>query len=518
MNQIKTIKNNAEEYHNKIMYIDFFVNHLVIIDLSSLKYDADIKFWHKILPFLYKNNFVLHITKITLDLFLSSRLDDTIVEQLIEKNNTKQFIEIYEQPVECSNEAEAIASFINKNISNINILLLSQDFSFVDNLLSIGLVSSKWYKLDIKRINKYGFFQDYYYESKDNLKTLNDFKLLSKEKYKEIAVTTNISDQILIIDNVPIESEIVFTDKKEPIKLNKQINKGGEGTVYDTQNGLVAKIYDKKALTLRKKNKIELMISKPIRYKGICYPRTILFNSDNQFIGYLMDKAEGRSIGGSFFIKDIFLKNYPDWNKKNILELCITIVEKIKYLHDRNILLGDINLGNILVKSSSEVFFVDTDSYQVEEFPCPVTSQQFTAPEMIGKDLKNTKRTKDNEYYAIAVLIFNLLMMGKFPYPISYENDEENDFMYPFFNYSNPRYKDTNVYARIWSYLPYYIKKSFYYTFKKGEKFHKHYSRINTDTWLFMLNKYLRSIDDMINTQKNKEYLDLFPNNLNIFH
>ena len=42
------------------------------------------------------------------------------------------------------------------------------------------------------------------------------------------------------------------------------------------------------------------------------------------------------------------------------------------YLHERNIIMGDINALNILVVSPTEVYFVDTDSYQIEEFPCPV--------------------------------------------------------------------------------------------------------------------------------------------------
>ena len=88
-----------------------------------------------------------------------------------------------------------------------------------------------------------------------------------------------------------------------------------------------------------------------------------------EFVGYMMPKAKGKELQKSIFIKPLFLKNFPNWKKRDTVELCITILEKIKYLHDRNIVMGDINPANILVVSPKEVYFVDTDSYQVEDFP-----------------------------------------------------------------------------------------------------------------------------------------------------
>lgn len=104
----------------------------------------------------------------------------------------------------------------------------------------------------------------------------------------------------------------------------------------------------------------------------------MIHNQQNEFVGYLMPRARGVEIGKSIFKKPLFEKKLPNWNRKNLAELCVSILEKIDYLHKRNIILGDINPANILVVSPKEVYFVDTDSYQIENFPCPVGTDNFT--------------------------------------------------------------------------------------------------------------------------------------------
>jgi DNA-binding helix-hairpin-helix protein with protein kinase domain len=58
----------------------------------------------------------------------------------------------------------------------------------------------------------------------------------------------------------------------------------------------------------------------------------------------------------------------------------LAILEKIKLLHENDIIIGDINPFNILIKDDKTVYFVDVDSYQVDNYPCPVGTVHFTAP------------------------------------------------------------------------------------------------------------------------------------------
>ena len=181
------------------------------------------------------------------------------------------------------------------------------------------------------------------------------------------------------------------------------------------------------------------MLSKKIECEGVCYPVAALYNSNKEFIGYMMPKAKGKELQKSIFIKPLFLKNFPNWKKRDTVELCITILEKIKYLHDRNIVMGDINPANILIVSPKEVYFVDTDSYQVEDFPCPVGTNNYTAPEIQRKHFSDFLRTMGNENFAVATLLFMIMLPGKPPYSQQGGEDPINniikmDFSYPLYN------------------------------------------------------------------------------------
>jgi len=91
------------------------------------------------------------------------------------------------------------------------------------------------------------------------------------------------------------------------------------------------------------------------------------------------------------------------------VQLAINILERISYLHRLNVLLGDINPLNILVKDENTIYFVDCDSYQIEGFPCAVGTVDFTAPEIQGVDFRTFLRAPEHELFAVATLLFMML-------------------------------------------------------------------------------------------------------------
>lgn len=241
----------------------------------------------------------------------------------------------------------------------------------------------------------------------------------------------------LNIHYVPKKGEYIYTDNKDTLLLVKEIGGGGEGTVYLTETGLVCKIYKKEKLTNLKKEKIKLMLSNKIEYDGICWPISIAYNKNGEFVGYLMKKASGKEIQKCLFIKMLLYKHFPNWTRKNLINVCINILDKIKFLHKYNIVIGDINPLNILIKSDTEIYFVDTDSFQVENYPCSVGTVHYTPPELQRKDYKTFLRTFENEYFAIATLIFMILLPGKPPFSKIGGSDpatniKNKDFSYPY--------------------------------------------------------------------------------------
>ncbi|MGN1119517.1 MAG: CFI-box-CTERM domain-containing protein, partial [Oscillospiraceae bacterium] len=261
--------------------------------------------------------------------------------------------------------------------------------------------------------------------------------------------------------------------------------------------------------------KIMLMLSKRIDCPGICYPVAEIYNSSKEFVGFLMPSAKGKELQRSIFIKPCFLKQFPGWKKRDTVRLCVTILEKIKYLHDRNIIMGDINPANILVVSPDEVYFVDTDSYQVEGFPCPVGTINYTAPEIQRKDFGTFLRSFGNENFAVATLLFMIMLPGKPPYSQQGGEDQATniikmDFSYPFGDNSNKKTPD-GPWRFIWSHLTYDIKEAFYTTFRKGEEHSTEKSRLSVDEWLSLFKYYLELLESGKYGEQDEMSEELFP-------
>ena len=83
-----------------------------------------------------------------------------------------------------------------------------------------------------------------------------------------------------------------------------------------------------------------------------------------------MDKASGRSLQLSVFQPQLFKSLFPNWTKIELTRLALTILKKIGLLHDHNILVGDLNPFNINVVNQNEIYFLDTDSFQIDNYPC----------------------------------------------------------------------------------------------------------------------------------------------------
>jgi tetratricopeptide (TPR) repeat protein len=293
----------------------------------------------------------------------------------------------------------------------------------------------------------------------------------------------------------------VYTAQQRPIRLVRQLGKpGGEGTVFLTDSHLACKIYNVSRPTVVTRQKLELMCSKPLVARGICWPQELVFDAEQRFAGYTMPLAQGVVLDDLLVteevpppgLKRLRLAAFPSWDRIALTTLVITMLEVLSHLHEANILLGDINPKNFLVKDERTVYLVDTDSYQVETYPCPVYMPPFLHPELVGQDLRFVLRTMKHEHFALATLIFRTLMLGVSPYAhkgggTPEENLLKQKFPYPGKNKDGSRRAGQGVpdggYGYIWSWMPSYVKAAFQGVFAEHEE-------IPTRQWLDLLKKY----------------------------
>jgi hypothetical protein len=292
---------------------------------------------------------------------------------------------------------------------------------------------------------------------------------------------------------IPKEGDSLSSGNSGTVRLVKIISAGGEGTIFDTDHtDRVCKIYHKDCLTSSRQKKIELMLSRKIVKEGICWPVDFVTNSAGQFVGYLMPRAKGKPMQHTMFVKPVLEKSFPTWSRIDLVDLCIAFLDKIAYLHSLNIIVGDINPLNVLITDqSNNIWFVDTDSFQIEGFPCPVGTVNYTAPEIQGINYAEFMRTREHELFAISTMLFMILHPGKPPYAQQgggdpAENIKKQNFAYPYGKDVSGKAPE-GPWQNIWANLPGKIKEAFWNTFKNNQ-------RIEVGDWKKLLELYRTEI------------------------
>lgn len=128
----------------------------------------------------------------------------------------------------------------------------------------------------------------------------------------------------------------------------------------------------------------------------------------------------------------------------------------VNKLHSKNIVIGDINQGNILVNNQAMIKLIDCDSYQVEYngkfYLCEVGIPEYTSPELQEKSFNGIQRTKNHDCFGLAVMIFKILMFGRHPYSgVGAPPEIENAIKQDCCCYGNYLKGTTSIYSHLFS-------------------------------------------------------------------
>lgn len=312
-------------------------------------------------------------------------------------------------------------------------------------------------------------------------------------------VTTSVKvDRSRIPSGLPVDTGSQLKGSNgSRLTLGPAIASGGEGRVFELlESNAVCKIYFDECLTRDRLAKIELMLTRKIDHPGICWPTEIVRDQQGNFRGYVMKRAAGKTLGHTLFLPHIFAANPASWTRRESTKLALSILDCIRFLHDMNILIGDINPQNILLDTANRVFFVDCDSFQIEGFPCPVGTINFTAPELQDRGFGDLLRSKEHELFAVATLLFMIFFPGKTPYCHSggadgAANIRSMEFPYATDWQNNPHSAPRGVWMYCWSHLSGKLKHLFLLAF---ERQHAGKPRVKLVQWIRALQEYAQDL------------------------
>lgn len=318
---------------------------------------------------------------------------------------------------------------------------------------------------------------------------------------KPFKLTTNqvsVRRSTAVPKRVPVTGEKVITKYNGIVLYLKEALMTDHISVTYATNyaDFFAKIYISSVLQIDMlENKAIRMLQEKIEISGVCWPIDILNDDNGYFIGILVPASRGVQLTRSVFNGAIGLSQFfPGWNKNDLCVLTMTILDKIHKMHNLGLLFGCINPASIYIVDTKEVYFVDTDCWQVEDYPALSRNQTFTPPEILRDNKSQLMYTIDQENYQIAVLTFMLMMPGKFPYAKRRNTDERDsiiDMAFPFsvgggMRRSRDAERPSGIWRIVWDHLPYQMCDGFYNTFHSDGKYARPGHRLKTIDWLKM--------------------------------
>lgn len=321
-----------------------------------------------------------------------------------------------------------------------------------------------------------------------------------------------------------------------PILLESEVNRGAEGAVYKIQSGeKCAKLFFGPSNCEMKIKKIELMCSKfgrlramdPLTLDHIGWPEKMLYNSSGEPVGYIMSFFNG-TIPFINFVSKNFDTLISGCDKTHQVTMAVNFSALIDFLHHNNVILCDINRGNVLIEPKEiQVYLVDLDSAQIADrnycYPSNVAVPEFLSPEHVYDDNFTFRRTKADDIWIMQMLLFRMLTPNAEPMLSSEDVEDDRDLirrgLYPY--QGGEHRAEAAIRGTAWhqivSRFPAYVKEMFWESFNgKGKFFSEKYvpavradlsrgipgspstGRRNARGWLKMMVRYQNDLSQMI--------------------
>src|SRR5262245_25620578 len=218
---------------------------------------------------------------------------------------------------------------------------------------------------------------------------------------------------------IPVQ---LFADGKL-VRLGDRLGKGGEGEVFALADGSgrAVKIYSIDD-TATREEKIAAMVRLRLAEQStlVAFPLAIVRDQRGKFAGFIMTLV--RDHKPLFELYSPGAKNFPDASYRFLVRAALNTARAVASVHNAGCIIGDINHSGVLISDKAIVALIDADSFQVVEGNRRhrVGVPEYTPPELQGLNLGSTLRTTNHDAFGLAIVVFQLLAMGRHPYVGAY--------------------------------------------------------------------------------------------------
>ena len=202
------------------------------------------------------------------------------------------------------------------------------------------------------------------------------------------------------------------------------LGKGGEGEVYELADhpGQVLKLYSE-PLSASKANKLQLMVNRFSEQMQTyaAWPTDLVRDKKGKPCGFVMKKLDKYVPLHMLFSPMDRKRIFPDKGYNFLVHVSRNIASAFHTLHAAGMVVGDVNEGNLLVNKQGMVAFIDCDSFQLSDgntyYYCEVGVPRYTPPELLRlTSFEDVVRTTNTDAFSMAILIFQLLFLGRHPF------------------------------------------------------------------------------------------------------
>jgi H/ACA ribonucleoprotein complex subunit 3 len=199
--------------------------------------------------------------------------------------------------------------------------------------------------------------------------------------------------------------------KQQQIQLDEKnsLGTGGEATVI-LHDKLAFKLYHTPSKERSEKLKDFLQLNAKLP-DNVAFPIDLVFDTRSKVIGFTMPVAN--KCKEVINLSNKKYRTQEQVTSNDIVKVFRHIKSTVDEIHSNNLIIGDFNDLNVLFNTHFLSVFIDVDSFQFGNYPCPVGTDQFIDPSLYGIDLsKKPCFTKETDWYSFAVMLFKSLLFA----------------------------------------------------------------------------------------------------------